>query len=140
MTLQEALQELDTTGFKSLSNEMKLQKLDELAKSLSADTSGSKTVFYSGILADGQKAEDIVDAMTDADPTLRVIDKTDAGKFLGDVKFQKALAEAMGIDLDDFRDGKTPPDILDAYNSKLYHPTDVPMGRSIQAICSSRKR
>ncbi|MDR2081738.1 MAG: hypothetical protein LBP54_07645 [Campylobacteraceae bacterium] len=112
MKLQEALQELDTEGFKSLSNEMKLQRLDEIVNSLSADTSGSKTVFYSGIMADGQKAEDIVNAMTDADPTLRVINKTDAGLFLNNQKFQEALAEAVEIDLVDFRNGKIPQDPL----------------------------
>jgi hypothetical protein len=119
--------ELDSIEFKSLSNKAKIERLEELAKSLSADVSGSKTVFYSGTI-EGQSARDIAEAIADKDPNARIINKTAVGDFLGNAKFEKALAEAMDIDFNLLKKGDVPSSLLNEYNSKLYN-TDPANGK-----------
>ncbi|MDR2636202.1 MAG: hypothetical protein LBC08_05175 [Campylobacteraceae bacterium] len=120
MTSHEALLELDSSEFQNLSNELKLQRLEELSKNLSADASGSITILFSGNI-DGQRIGDIAADIADKNPDARIISDTEIGKFLGDRKFQETLAETVGIDLNELRKGTVPPDLLSEYNSKLYN-------------------
>ena len=82
MTLKQAEEALaKLIDDKGLSAAEKQQAIFNIAKELSADIPGTKTVLYSGYV-DGKKTENIALSMYDDSPNIRIINKTgvDNGK------------------------------------------------------------
>ncbi|MDR0467385.1 MAG: hypothetical protein LBG67_00875, partial [Campylobacteraceae bacterium] len=138
MTFDEAkyaLAELtNDEGYKGLSAEAKQQAIFDLAKEISVETTGTKTVLYSGYV-DGKRAMDIAEAMADADSNIRIINKTDVGKFLDSVEFKDAIAQTEG--LTEYK-WDTALELTEVKN-KLYHPTNSPWAEASKRFVSSAK-
>ncbi|MDR2636181.1 MAG: hypothetical protein LBC08_05065, partial [Campylobacteraceae bacterium] len=130
MTEQQAQITLDhlinSESYKSLSSEAKQQALFNISKDVSVDASGSTTILYSGNI-DGQKTGDIVATIAELDPNVRIINNTDAARFLNSKKLKKALYETTGIDWNSYiRDTLSPEQkaiIKDLNDNKLYSST-----------------
>jgi hypothetical protein len=117
---------INSESYKSLSSEAKQQTLFNISKDISVDASGSTTILYSGNI-DGQKTSDIAVAMAKADPSMRIINNTDAAQFLNSDNFKKAFYETAGINGKDYMDGLLFPEqkaiIKDLNDNKLYSST-----------------
>jgi hypothetical protein len=99
------------------------EDLRRLAAQVNADASGKLTVLYSGPAANSIWSTDVINGMVEAGEDVRVINNSQASKFLTSRDFYQALAKAY--DLDDFRplaDGSYRGPATDW----LYHPTQGP--------------
>jgi hypothetical protein len=86
------------------------EQLRALAAEVNADAPGKLTILYSGEVAKGVYSNDIIEGMVAAGEDVRVINKSEAAKFLQSNAFKNATADAFGItvkDLDD-RDYRGP--------------------------------
>ena len=99
------------------------EALRELARQVSVDSPGNVTVLYSGGVTDRVSSWQIVKAMEDAGEDVRLIDRTEANKFLSSRPFQSATATAHGISYQDLTE-RTPA--ARAAGDWLYHPTEGP--------------
>lgn len=96
LTYTQALDQLDLLRG---SGTLNASTLRELVSSLSIEASGTVSVFYSGDV-NGQKTSDIAKLLTQ-DPTVRVLDKTDAARFLDintNIPFRQALIDVFKSD------------------------------------------
>lgn len=99
------------------------EKLRALAAQVNADSPGRVTVLYSGRSTEGIGSGDIIKAMKVAGEDVRVIDNSQAAKFMTSDDFYHAVAKTYGIS--DFRslaDGSYRGPATDW----LYHPTQGP--------------
>ncbi|MFZ5636662.1 MAG: peptidoglycan-binding protein [Pseudomonadota bacterium] len=99
------------------------EALRDLAAQVDANAKGQLTVLYSGPAANGVWSTQVIDAMVEAGENVRVINKSEAAKFLTSDDFYHALANAYG--LDDFRplaDGS----YRGPATAWLYHPEHGP--------------
>jgi len=99
------------------------EALRELAQQVSVDSPGNVTVLYSGGVTDRVSSWQIVKAMEDAGEDVRLIDRTEANKFLSSRPFLSATATANGISYQDLTE-RTPA--ARAAGDWLYHPTEGP--------------
>ena len=131
LTLQQALNQLSSQSGQYNS----VQALYDLAKQVNINATGSVTILYSGQStsygANGKpivSTEAVLEAMKLNGESIRIIDDTDAAKFLLSKEFKEALAQQYGLteaDLD-----RQPADLsptkkaaLKSMNDALYHPT-----------------
>ncbi len=104
-------------------NYVTAEQLRELAARVNADASGRITVLYSGPAARGIWSTDVINAMMDMGEDIRVINGSQAAKFLESRDFYNALADAYGVDdLDRLIDGS----YRGPATEWLYHPTQGP--------------
>lgn len=97
-------------------------QLRELAAQVDADAPGRLTVLYSGPAAKNIWSTDVITAMVDAGEDVRVINKSEAAKFLESREFYNALADAYDVDVDKLVDGS----YRGPATEWLYHPTEGP--------------
>ena len=97
-------------------------QLRELASKVDADAPGRLTVLYSGPAAKDVWSTDVITAMVDAGEDVRVINKSEAAKFLESREFYNALADAYDVDVDKLIDGS----YRGPATEWLYHPTEGP--------------
>lgn len=99
------------------------EKLRALAAQVDADSPGRLTVLYSGRTAEGVWSSDIIKAMESAGEDVRIIDSSQAAKFMTSRDFYHAVARAYGVP--DFE-----PIMRGTYRGPatdwLYHPTQGP--------------
>jgi hypothetical protein len=94
-----------------------------LAARVDANATGRLTVLYSGGVGKGVWSTDVVEGMKAAGEDVRIIDKSEAAKFMKSEDFYRAVAKAHGL-----------PDSRQLENGKyrgpasdwLYHPTQGP--------------
>ncbi len=124
LTLAEALAELEENPQKYSTT----HALIELAKELDAKNSyGKVTLLYSGATIQGVSAASVVLAFQSSGQEVRIVDNTDAAKFLSSPAFENAWLRTFGLekaDLDYFAPSKKAA--VDAMYKALYHPTDGP--------------
>lgn len=134
LTLQEALNQLTSQPGQYNS----VQSLYNLASQVNVNATGNVTILYSGqtasLDANGKPLltpQQIFKAMELNGDSVRVIDSTDAAKFLKSDQFQVALAAQYGLSSDDLREN--PADLsatkqaaLKSMNDSLYHATSGP--------------
>ena len=134
LTLQQALNQLSSQSGQYNS----VQALYDLAKQVNINATVSVTILYSGQStsygANGKpivSTEALFDAMKLNGESIRIIDDTDAAKFLGSKEFKDALAQQYGLTEADL--GRQPADLsptkkaaLKSMNDALYHPTTGP--------------
>jgi hypothetical protein len=136
--------------YKDLSAAEKQQAILDLAKDVNADMAGSKTVLYSGSVKvndeTAMKAWDIAKEMA-KDPNVRIIDKTDVGKFLDSVEFKNAIYATVVDDYKAYLTGDLSPEAMEIAkskietfdNEKIYHATDGVWAEASQRFASSAK-
>lgn len=73
------------------------ENLRELASQVDADASGKLTVLYSGPTTKEVRSSDVIKAMNASGEDVRVIDNSQAAKFLQSEDFYHAVAETYGI-------------------------------------------
>ena len=134
LTLQQALNQLSSQSGQYNS----VQALYDLAKQVNINATGSVTILYSGQStsygANGKpivSTEAVLNAMKLNGESIRIIDDTDAAKFLGSQQFKEALAGQYGLDPRDLRSQPTDLSLtkqaaLQSMNDALYHPTTGP--------------
>ena len=134
LTLQQALNQLSSQPGQYNS----VQALYDLAKQVNINASGSVTILYSGQItsydSNGKpivSTAAVLDAMKLNGESIRIIDTTDAAKFLDSQQFREALAAQYDLNGDDLR--AKPADLsptkqaaLKSMNDALYHPTTGP--------------
>ena len=98
------------------------EKLRSLAAQVNADSPGHLTVLYSGRTAEGVWSTDVIGALLKAGEDVRVIDNSQAAKFMTSEDFYHAVARAHGIDFGPLADGTYRGPATDW----LYHPTQGP--------------
>jgi hypothetical protein len=98
------------------------EKIRALAVRVNADAAGRLTVLYSGGVGKGAWSNDIIKGMVAAGEDVRVINKSEAAKFMESRDFYSAVAKAHGIPAE--------PLIAGTYRGPasnwLYHPTQGP--------------
>lgn len=95
------------------------EQLRALAAQVDADASGKVTVLYSGRVSEGVYSNDVVKGMIAAGEDVRVINNSQAAKFLESRDFNAAVSKAYGIDLADLTSGKYHGPATDwLYNAK----------------------
>jgi hypothetical protein len=77
------------------------ESLRELARQVSVDSPGRVTVLYSGDVANRVSSWSIVKAMEAAGEDVRIIDRSEAAKFLSSDEFLQATARAHGVQVTD---------------------------------------
>lgn len=97
-------------------------QLQELVSRVDASSSGRVTVFYSGGVAGDLNSSQIVGMMLSAGEDIRVIDNSDAAKFLNSREFYQAVADVYGIPARPLIEGSYRGPATDW----LYHPTRGP--------------
>ena len=98
------------------------ESLRALAAQVEADAPGKLTVLYSGPVASDIGSGTIINAMRAAGENVRVIDNSQAAKFLQSDDFYHAVAETYGIQAPPLMDGTYRGPATDW----LYHPTEGP--------------
>ncbi|NJC36450.1 peptidoglycan hydrolase-like protein with peptidoglycan-binding domain [Xanthomonas arboricola] len=98
------------------------ESLRSLAAQVDANASGKVTVLYSGPAAKDIWSTDVIGSMIDSGEDIRVIDKSQASKFLNSREFYTALADIYEI---------SPRELIDGSHRGpatewLYHPTQGP--------------
>ncbi|WP_237715456.1 peptidoglycan-binding protein [Xanthomonas phaseoli] len=98
------------------------ESLRSLAAQVDANASGKVTVLYSGPAAKDIWSTDVIGSMIDSGEDIRVIDKSQASKFLNSREFYTALADIYDI---------SPRELIDGSHRGpatewLYHPTQGP--------------
>ena len=146
LTLQQALDQLRVQSGQYNSK----QALYDLAKQVNVNAVGDVTILYSGqttLEFNGKplvSAQQILDGMKRNSESIRIIDDTDAAKFLGSKAFKDALASQYGLSPRDIDPLTNPTDLsptkqaaLKLMNDALYHPTAGPWaqasGRFVEA-------
>jgi hypothetical protein len=134
LSLQQALNQLSSQSGQYNS----VQALYGLAKQVNINASGSVTILYSGQTSSYDSngkpivsTEAVLNAMKRNGESIRIINDTDAAKFLNSPQFKEVLAGLYGLTRDDL-DAK-PADLsptkqaaLKSMNDALYHPTTGP--------------
>lgn len=119
LTLDEAIAELQKNPDKYSTPD----SLVELVRRLDATNSyGNVTLLYSGLAIQGVSAADLVKALEVSGQNIRIVDNTDAAKFLSSAAFENAWANAFGVSTADFNSASGSFDARKA----LYHPTTGP--------------
>ncbi|WDK32767.1 peptidoglycan-binding protein [Xanthomonas campestris] len=98
------------------------EDLRTLAAQVDANAPGRVTVLYSGPAAKGIWSTDVITAMVEMGEDVRVINGSEAAKFLESKDFYSALADAYDIDIDQLIDGTH----RGPATEWLYHPTQGP--------------
>ncbi|WAH62928.1 peptidoglycan-binding protein [Xanthomonas hortorum] len=98
------------------------EDLRTLAAQVDANAPGRVTVLYSGPAAKGIWSTDVIAAMVEMGEDVRVINGSEAAKFLESKDFYSALADAYDIDVDQLIDGTH----RGPATEWLYHPTQGP--------------
>ncbi|MGN7918061.1 peptidoglycan-binding protein [Lysobacter sp. 22409] len=98
------------------------EQLRQLAAQVDADSPGQLTVLYSGPTAKGVWSSDVIDSMVEANEDVRVINKSEAAKFLKSRDFFSAVADAYDIPVRPLIDASYRGPAADW----LYHPTEGP--------------
>ncbi|CAD0356109.1 peptidoglycan-binding protein [Xanthomonas hortorum] len=98
------------------------EDLRTLAAQVDANAPGRVTVLYSGPAAKGIWSTDVITAMVEMGEDVRVINRSEAAKFLESKDFYSALADAYDIDIDQLIDGTH----RGPATEWLYHPTQGP--------------
>ncbi|MEQ8098028.1 peptidoglycan-binding protein [Xanthomonas hortorum] len=98
------------------------ESLRSLAAQVDANASGKVTVLYSGPAAKDIWSTDVIGSMIDSGEDIRVIDKSQASKFLNSREFYTALADIYEI---------SPRELIEGSHRGpatewLYHPTQGP--------------
>ncbi|MEA9573873.1 peptidoglycan-binding protein [Xanthomonas campestris pv. campestris] len=98
------------------------ESLRSLAAQVDANASGKVTVLYSGPAAKDIWSTDVIGSMIESGEDIRVIDKSQASKFLNSREFYTALADIYEI---------SPRELIDGSHRGpatewLYHPTQGP--------------
>ncbi|WP_419744728.1 peptidoglycan-binding protein [Xanthomonas phaseoli] len=98
------------------------ESLRSLAAQVDANASGKVTVLYSGPAAKDIWSTDVIGSMIESGEDIRVIDKSQASKFLNSREFYTALADIYDI---------SPRELIDGSHRGpatewLYHPTQGP--------------
>jgi hypothetical protein len=96
--------------------------LRALAAQVHADATGRLTVLYSGGVGKGVWSTDVIEGMKAAGEDVRVIDKSQAAKFMKSDAFYGAVAKAYDIPFRPLRDGT----YRGPASNWLYHPTQGP--------------
>jgi Ca2+-binding RTX toxin-like protein len=134
LTLQQALSQLSSQPAKYNS----VQALYDLVKQVNINATGRVTILFSGeTVSYGANnkpiisRQDIVNAMKLNGESIRIIDDTDAAKFLNSQEFKLALAGQYGLDGRDLESlpadlSSTKQAALKSMNDALYHPTSGP--------------
>lgn len=137
----QAYEQLDTLTrsipYKNLSSEQKTQELFNIANQVDVNSDGAVTILYSGVVnkpADGSQgisANTIIEQMVTDQQDVRVINKTDAAKFLSSEDFNAALADTADLSLNEWNDRKPLIDPIKQtakteLQNKLYHATKGP--------------
>lgn len=98
------------------------EQMRALAIRVNADATGRLTVLYSGGIGKGVWSNDIIQGMVASGEDVRVINKSEAAKFMESKDFYSAVAKAHGIPAE--------PLIAGTYRGPasdwLYHPTQGP--------------
>lgn len=123
-TLEEALAELTENPDKYSTPEYLL----ELSRKVDATNSyGQITLLYSGNATKSVNATELVQAITLSGQDVRIVDNTDAARFLASQEFVAAWALSFGLtkaDLEDPDSGKGSS--IGAMYDALFHPSDGP--------------
>jgi hypothetical protein len=98
------------------------EELRRLAAEVSVDSPGRVTVLYSGNTAQGVHSTDVVNAMRAAGEDVRIIDRSQAARFLQSDAFNDSVARAFNISPEQLKSG---PEGASA-RAWLYHPTEGP--------------
>ncbi|MCL1501433.1 peptidoglycan-binding protein [Xanthomonas nasturtii] len=98
------------------------EDLRTLAAQVDANAPGRVTVLYSGPAAKGIWSTDVIAAMVEMGEDVRVINGSEAAKFLESKDFYSALADVYDIDVDQLIDGTH----RGPSTEWLYHPTQGP--------------
>jgi hypothetical protein len=136
LTLQQALDQLRSQPGRYNS----VQALYDLAAKINVNAEGSVTILYSGQSTsfgpDGKplvSTQQIFDSMKLNGESIRIIDDTDAAKFLGSKAFKDALAAQYGLSPRDIDPLTNPADLspakqaaLKSMNDSLYHAKTGP--------------
>jgi hypothetical protein len=93
-----------------------------LAARVDANATGRLTVLYSGGVGKGVWSSDVIDGMVAAGEDVRVIDKSEAAKFMKSKDFIGAVARAYDIPFRPLQDGT----YRGPASNWLYHPTQGP--------------
>lgn len=118
LTAEEAIEQLR----KNLGEYATPETLRSLAAQVDADATGRLTVLYSGPAANGVWSTQVIDAMVEAGEDVRVINKSEAAKFLTSDDFYHALAQAYDIPARALIDGS----YRGPATAWLYHPENGP--------------
>ena len=151
MTLKQAEEALakliNDEEYKKLSTEAKQQKIFDIAKELSTDTAGSKTVLFSGRLYGRtiKTGDDIAEKIANNISDVRIINKTDVGQFLGSIEFNNAIYATID-NYDAYKAGNLSPEDVKIVESKvnliraqLVDPTDGPWAEASKRFVASAK-
>ena len=134
LTLQAAYQEL-SNNFAFYSNPANRQALLELVGRVDATNStGAVTLAYSGPMNSGLHSTDVINTLKANDENVRLIDKTDAGKFLESREFRDVVAKSFG--LEDSRALGEAPSTHEA-NKWLYNATEGPWALASEKFIGS---
>lgn len=99
--------------------------LRSLVVQLNTDASGGKTVLYSGRV-NGTSAGNVISGLLDQGADIRVIDETEAFKFLNSDDFLSATAESFGTTLDELTNPEANSPAKTAANNWLYDAKNGP--------------
>ncbi len=97
-------------------------QLRTLAARVNADAMGRLTVLYSGGVGKGAWSTDVIEGMTAAGEDVRVINKSEAAKFMTSEAFNRAIAKSHGILLSQLED----KNYRGPAKEWLHHPTQGP--------------
>jgi Ca2+-binding RTX toxin-like protein len=134
LTLPAAYQEL-ANNFAFYANPANRQALLELAGQVDATNStGAVTLAYSGYMNSGLHSSDVINTLKANKENVRLIDYTDAGKFLDSDEFRDAVAQSF--DLEDSRALSEAPSDHPA-NKWRYNATEGPWALASEKFIGS---